>query len=433
MKKIFAIFISLLMFISINTYAVESSNDENTDTIIKTIDFSSMEKNILEKNMTVKINKNTINSLSINYFNLREAEDDLEDGIEEMENLLSIYQAQSVNFNPVLDPADPDKEDLKDVYLNVNKILTSLKGINDSNIATLQGNISSMEKQLESINRQQADMSRTIQKMQVQTEMVNKQMVWAGESLILVYDSINEQEKSIDNNLTMLEKQLKVLKIQEELGLISKMDIQNLQLKIEDLNYAKTTLHEQKENIKGQLNLLLGQPYDNPLEIEFAIKIDNKKLNSMDSEKDLLTAADSSYTLILQQHEVDSKITLLDRAKDDNGTHSNEYTLAENDLENEQLKLDDAKRQFDLSFKKLYQEVKGKEKTLTLEKKKLEHEKDKQSIIDLRYELGLISGMEYDNSKAVYDNQLIKVETAESDLFKSYRKYEWMLKGIGVQ
>ncbi|MEL7597928.1 MAG: hypothetical protein AAGU01_06975, partial [Clostridiaceae bacterium] len=110
MKKIFAIFISLLMFISINTYAVELSNDENTDTIIKTIDFSSMEKNILEKNMTVKINKNTINSLSINYFNLREAEDDLEDGIEEMENLLSIYQAQSVNFNPVLDPADPDKE-----------------------------------------------------------------------------------------------------------------------------------------------------------------------------------------------------------------------------------------------------------------------------------------------------------------------------------
>lgn len=433
MKKIFAIFISLLMFISINTYAVELSNDENTDTIIKTIDFSSMEKNILEKNMTVKINKNTINSLSINYFNLREAEDDLEDGIEEMENLLSIYQAQSVNFNPVLDPADPDKEDLKDVYLNVNKILTSLKGINDSNIATLQGNISSMEKQLESINRQQADMSRTIQKMQVQTEMVNKQMVWAGESLILVYDSINEQEKSIDNNLTMLEKQLKVLKIQEELGLISKMDIQNLQLKIEDLNYAKTTLHEQKENIKGQLNLLLGQPYDNPLEIEFAIKIDNKKLNSMDSEKDLLTAADSSYTLILQQHEVDSKITLLDRAKDDNGTHSNEYTLAENDLENEQLKLDDAKRQFDLSFKKLYQEVKGKEKALTLEKKKLEHEKDKQSIIDLRYELGLISGMEYDNSKAAYDNQLIKVETAESDLFKSYRKYEWMLKGISVQ
>lgn len=426
MKK--TIIATLLIFASItfNAYAEEFKNESNA---VNAINYNNIESTILERNTAVKINRNTLDSLQINYKNLLESEEDLKDGIRGLESLLRMYKQQrdSISFD------DASEDD--GVNSALSDIEQILQGIFSANIATLLGNISAMETQLENLHKQQEDMFTTIDKMALNGEMVNNQMVFAGENLIFVYYAIDEQKENIDKNIAMIQDQLRILKIQESLGNIPSMDIEGVELTIEELNSTKEALDNQKLNIKRQLNLLLGQSYNTPLEIAFTPTLDIYTISSMNNKEDLNTAVENSYELRLQKYEIDAKQVALERAKidEDDGENSNKYKLANIDLENERLKFEDAKRNYELKFQQLYDLVKDKQKALNLENRKLAQEKNKMEVAKKKYDLGLVSKKDYDDAKSYYDLELIKVETAKSDLFTAYRKYEWMLKGLNVQ
>lgn len=426
MKK--RIIATLLIFASItfNAYAEEVKNESNA---VNAINYNNIESTILGRNTAVKINRNTLDSLQINYENLSKTEEDLKDGIRGLESVLRMYKQQRdlISFGEV-----SEDEGTNSALLSIEQIL---KGIYSANISTLLGNISSMETQLEKLQDQKEDMVTTIDKMTLNGEMVNSQMVSAGENLIFAYYAIDEQMENIDKNIAMLQEQLRILKIQESLGNISSIDIEGIELTIEELNSTKEALDNQKLNIKRQLNLLLGQSYNTPLEISFTPSLDIYKISSMNNKEDLNTAVENSYELRLQKYEIDTKQVALERAKidEDDGENSNKYKLANIDLENEEIEFEDAKRNYKLKFQQLYETVKDKQKALTLENKKLAQEKTKLEAAKKKYDLGVISKKDYDDAQSYYDLELIKVETAKSDLFTAYRKYEWMLKGLNVQ
>lgn len=431
MKRKFIATILVFLSISFNAYAESFSTIKP---VVNTINYSSINHLIIERNTTVKTNQNIIDKLFINYNNLSIAESDIEDAIKGMKALLVTYKAQpSTPTTPVVSQ-DISLEDpvIIDIYSNINIIMSSLQAMNTMNIKNLQSNISSMEDQLENINNQQSDMDSLINKMKVQTEMINNQMVWTGENLLFAYNAIEIQEKNIDKNLALLESRLKVLNIQKDLGYINAMDKDTLEISIEDLNYAKETLKLQKENIRRQINLLLGQSYDTSLNIVFTPTIYNYKLNSMNNLGDLRYALGNSYSIIIQEYEVQSKQVALSRAENDHGNGSNQYKLAAEELDDVQLNFEDIKRAQNLKFQQTYEAVKDKQKIMSLEEKKLAQEKTKLEAANKKYDLGMISKVEYDNVKSSYDLQGIKVETAKGDLFTAYRKYEWMLKGLSL-
>lgn len=432
MKRIILIILTLCIFIGIapSAYAEEVPNSHN---IISRINYDDIEKTILERNMTVKINKDTIATHAIEYSNLADTESNIEFGIAKLETLVSIFREHNTVFEKPSDDFLKDNPELENIYSNLDTVFTLLKDTNDSNIITLENNISSMKKQLESMQKQKNDMARGIQKIIIQAEMTNNEVVRLAESLIFAYNSIQQEEKNINISLATLQKNLNAMNIKHSLGYVSKQDVQDLQSKIEDLDLTKEALIKQKENLKGELNLFLGQAYDTPLEIIFTQTLDDNKLNSMDDTKDLNTILSNSYTLELQQYEVDARKNYFDMVEDECSEQSDEYLLASKELEIEKLRFEESKNKNIISFRNLYKEVKNKQKSLTLENKKLQYEKDKLNSLDLKYSLGLISKLEYDNAKESYDTQVVAIETAKADLFKSYRKYEWMLKGLSVQ
>jgi Outer membrane protein len=152
----------------------------------------------------------------------------------------------------------------------------------------------------------------------------------------------------------------------------------------------------------------------------------------MDKVDDLECALDNNYDIILQEYGIEAKEVALERAEDDHGERSNEYKLAKEELEDVELDLQDVKRTQELKFQQVYETVKDKQKALDLEEKKLAQEKTKAEFAEKKYDLGMISKVEYDDAKSDYDLQAIKLETAKSDLFTAYRKYEWMLKGLSL-
>lgn len=423
-KKIIA---TLLIFVSIsfNTYAVEGSK---VSTMVNVVNYNSIRNNIIEKNMIVKINENTIRTLEINYDNLKEAEKDIRDGIDGLYIVAAKYQEQLQFFSNI--PTTEDSS-VNAALLNINRMV---QGIFSANLKTMYSNIYSMESQLDNMIDQKEDILTTIEKMKLNGEMVNNKMIWSGENLIFAYNAIDEKIKTIDKDIYILKEKIRVLKVQESLGNSLVTDIEAIELSIEGLNSTIETLNTQKINIKRQLNVLIGQSYNTQLEVIFTPELNDYDINSIDNKKDLNTTLKNSYELKLQKYEIDAKKVALERTKadEDDGENSNKYKLAEIDLENVNLQFEDAKRNYELKFQQTYEAVKDKQKVMALEEKKLAQEKTKLEAANKKYDLGMISKVEYDNVKSSYDLQGIKVETAKGDLFTAYRKYEWMLKGLSV-
>jgi hypothetical protein len=172
---------------------------------------------------------------------------------------------------------------------------------------------------------------------------------------------------------------------------------------------------------------MLGQDYDIEITVSNIPEPDYASINGMDLEEDLEDALAGNYKIILQRYEYSSKEDDLDNANTSDGE-----TIAYNNFENEEIKLDDAIMKFEKDFNKAYQDVRDKEEALENVKLKLEYETKKLNISELKYSLGMISSISLDSARADYKSQSIKVSTAEDELWKAYTKYEWMMEGLSL-
>lgn len=436
-KKLIA---ALAIFLTINTNIYVHAQDTNTtdanitETLVNKIEYSSIDKLILSRNITVKTNQNIIDKLDINITGLEDREDDIEKGISALRGQLSAVEGEisdienkisNLEVSPKTDNEEGSEEDAEE---NTEEVIEALRSALTAKVTVknmLESNIKSMVSQLDAIANQQEGLSLSVEKTKAQIEMFNNQIISGAENLILAYNNLELEEKKLDENSKSLQKQMDMLNLRKDLGFITEMNVKEIKLSMEDLNYAKDTMKKEKENLKRQLNIMLGQPYDTPMEIIFDEKIDDIDLNSKDKEKDLETAMDNSYNIKIKEHEVEEKVHAVDIAD-----ISYEYELAEEDLDDAKLNLDDTKRNEKLKFQKTYDLVKDKQETLDLENKKLLQEKSKLQAAELKYKLGMISKKDYDDAQQSYNLQLIKVESAEIALFNAYRSYEWMLKGL---
>lgn len=425
MKRKFIAALLIFASLSFNVYAAESTVEP-----IDEVRYTDIEDVILERNTTVKINENALDKLRLNYSSLRDAEDDLEDALDEIKDLIKTYR--DINFpekitipttgeSGTVDPA------ITTICGNLEAINNYLNELSKANKESLKKNKDSLEEQLESIDRQQEDMSDLIEKTKVQMEMYNNQVIYAAEDLIFGYDSIEKEEKKIDENIEQLENNINMINVQKSLGYVTDVNVDSLNLQLDQLKKSKEALSTQKKNIERQLNLLIGQPYDTPLKIVFYPIISQSRLKTVDFDDDLEKALEDNYDLKILKYEIDSKETALERADDDHGKKSNEYKIAKKDLEDAQLNYEDKKRSEELEFKKLYEALKDAEKAYNLEKSKLEQEKKNMEFAKVKYDLGLISKMDYDKAKSSYELEKIAVDAANTNLFKAYREYQRML------
>jgi hypothetical protein len=200
-----------------------------------------------------------------------------------MEDLLDSYESGAGDgSSSVVTPIDGGVSltdpVIVDIYSGIGEVISLLELMNPKSSVNLNDSIDSMEDKLDANARQQEDMSSLIKKMKVEIEMANNKIISTGESLIFAYGAIEIKEKKIDENLALLESQLKVLKVQKYLGYVTTIDEDGLKLSVADLNYTKETLNLEKENIKRKLNLLLSQPYDTSLDIVFTPLIVSSKI-----------------------------------------------------------------------------------------------------------------------------------------------------------
>ncbi|MHB8125716.1 MAG: TolC family protein [Desulfitobacteriaceae bacterium] len=410
MKRVAGVLLISLAFMPLYpAYASESTPVEQV--VLQEINqlrYEDIEKIIMERNPTVKTNIELIDSASNGYLAIHDSKSNLSDNYG--------YYRQQIKQLKASEEGKTEEQ---------------IAAI-EQQIASLQASIAGINNSMEKLENTEEDTAQSVEMAKLQVEMGNQQIISGAQSLFFNSDALMLQQKGYENTLSYLNKKYEVVKLQKSLGLVSDLDESNFAQQIKDLNDALDQNKQNQDTICGQVNLMIGQDFNHPLELVSNAAVDEATINALDYQKDLASVMEKNYNIILLQMSIEAKELALDHSEEMDGLDSYAYKAAQEDLNIAVLSLDEGKRKLKQGFELAYKDVFDKLKTIKLEQSRLDNLKTKLNNAQLSNELGLISDLELRGVTVEYDGQVLKVQNAQEDVMKAYTTYQWMVKGISV-
>lgn len=231
------------------------------------------------------------------------------------------------------------------------------------------------------------------------TEMGNYLVVWAAESMFVSFNTLSQSIEDMQAKKVLLEKQLEAAKVQERLGMITANARIDTEKAFQEMELGLDQLQKSRQSIKENMNTMLGQEYNHAVVIKDVPDVSKETILTIDPDKDYLTASSMAYK-VKQEFKEQRK--------------------------------EDEKRKFKSSFYRAYQNVLDKQNSLELESKKMEISANNHKTCLLKYDLGMMSSLQYQAQYSSYLTQKMAVEKAKDELFKAYRAYQWATRGLIV-
>ena len=231
---------------------------------------------------------------------------------------------------------------------------------------------------------------------------------------------------TIDNNITALERSISaidrttpVMEKQLEIGMVSELDLKTLQNQRDTAQSSLESIINQKETLQNSLSVMLGNDANTTVTVEGLpdISYDIKKINYT---QDLKSAMKNSYTIWQKQ---DALRKASNDYEDDVTSTLDAYDAAKLDLEA-------AKVQTENSFKALYETLLEKQRLLEQANENLTLAEQNFKVSEVKYNIGNISKLEYENAKDTLESSKDAIKTAEVELFTAYNNYQWGIKGV---
>ena len=422
MKRVAGVLLASLMLMPIcPVYASESITNESTANESATIkdlvpqqiyqlNYADIEKVIMERNPTIKANVARIDSADNGYLAIDDTKGDLAGSSGDIGRMIKALKAQA----------------------NTDGITPAEKAAIEVKIRGYQAQRASLGNNIETLENSSEDAAQGIEKVKLNIEMTNQQIFSNTENSFFQNDSLKNQRQGLENNIAYLNKKKEAVDIQKTLGMISDLDVSNFDQQLKDLNFQLDTAKQQQETLLGQVNLLIGQDYNHPLELISNPVVDEGQIKDLDYTKDLAKAINMSYALKLQRMEIDAKQLALEHAEEMDGIDTYSYKKAQADIEAENLKLKDVSKKLTQGFDLAYNAIQDKLDASKLEQSRLDNLKTKLSNAQLSNQVGLISNLDLAGIGVEYDGQVLKVKNAQEDLMKAYTAYQWLVKGVGT-
>lgn len=486
MKKNKWLLVLLVILIAIPSHAGKLVVEEDRDRLR----FEDIEVLMIENNPTIQINNNVKRNLRDAKDAIRDAErdkrdirdaiDDLEDAIDGMYDVIDIQDGMIDSLGGIMemfpDPEEgippgegmgpipespddnnggPDQNENEtppsqlDIIAATQKgmagaqqgLIMGQKGLAGTQIGTLefvkglyQGNIASLEQNIEALENQLKEMEKLpaqeleLDKTILQINMGNEGLVWGAKNLYLAYANLEKQRNELIRNLEIMEKQVDIMEVQKDLGMLIDLDFIEMLNQKEKLALGIKTMETQMDNLKRELNGMLGQEFNEDIELEDAFIVEDESIANINYEEDLKLAKKNSYAVQIKEY--DYNIQKINTDWEDRHGDYDSYKTANRSLENADAELDEEVKNVELVFTKAYRELQNKILSFKTEKKHLEHERNKDDIVKLKYELGVISKMELEQAKSEYYSKSNEIMVSEQELFQMLIQYKELLKGM---
>ena len=243
------------------------------------------------------------------------------------------------------------------------------------------------------------------------------QLILGCETMYIALVGLEVQETALVRQLASLDRTIAELKVRQEWGQISQLQLMEAENGRASLVSGLTTLRMNMTNLRMQLENMLGEDITGTIEVGTLPRVTSEQLSAIDLEKDLKLAVRRSPDVQAAESQEDSLYDLgLTGDLWDSMSSAADYGI------------ESAKLQAEMNFRSLYAELMDCRQVLTAAKASLEVEQLAYQAEELKYNKGTISKNAFLTAADELQTAKEAVLTAENNLFSTYNEYNWAVK-----
>lgn len=243
------------------------------------------------------------------------------------------------------------------------------------------------------------------------------QLILGCETMYIALVGLEVQETALVRQLASLDRTIAELKVRQEWGQISQLQLMEAENGRASLVSGLTTLRMNMTNLRMQLENMLGEDITGTIEVGTLPRVTSEQLAAIDLEKDLKLAVRRSPDVQAAESQEDSLYDLgLTGDLWDSMSSAADYGI------------ESAKLQAEMNFRSLYAELMDCRQVLTAAKASLEVEQLAYQADELKYNKGTISKNAFLTAADELQTAKEAVLTAENNLFSTYNEYNWAVK-----
>ena len=253
------------------------------------------------------------------------------------------------------------------------------------------------------------------------------QLLMAGEDIYMGLLTMEVSDDALVRQSACLDRTIQELELRYGFGQVSALTLQETKAGRTALLSGQDTLRMNMENLKVQMELMVGAELTGEIQLRPLPRVSDKDLASMNLEQDLETAKANSYSLFAAGRTLEDAREAYKDAGKANGYNEKmyEYASAIHTWEAAQYTHAATIQGFESGFRTLYLQVKDCGQILNAAEVALAVERDSYAAAQLKYEQGTISHNKLLDAADELATAEEKVETAANDLFSAYNKYRW--------
>ena len=382
-----ALVFCLLLLLFASAEDMQPSSAQNVSSSPLALQYSEIDALVRSGNPTIRMNQNTIKTL---------------------ENPDGVKAARDKIFT-----------EAAKVQMGVNQMIAATNGAVSASLLELSYLASTLKAQGQQMSIPDEEQ---VERTALQLDQVNDTMVSIVQNLFLSYLSAERQLDELQNNLALVNKNLEVLTLRQELEQVTALDVSELALQKSTLSANITILESSLANIKGEINIQLGRPYDAVLNLVEPNMADTSYLDEIDFAADWQKAKEANYALKLQ------RLELADL--DETEYEDQQYQTFQLQRENSVLQLQSDEENLRFAHKKAYDEIENNQQLAAIAEAEYQQAQQTLEVAQTKYDLGLISQVDLMNSQATVRTKENNWRTAQYNVLTAVLSYQSIVNGL---
>ena len=236
-------------------------------------------------------------------------------------------------------------------------------------------------------------------------------LVMQSQILMNSYEQLEKNMALLEDSKGLLEMVYQSALTQQSVGMATQADILKAQENVSNLEANIQSAQKSRDQIKRSLCLLTGWSVDSQPDIRPIPELDMSRIDRMNPSVDTAAALANNYDLRYYTKQLENV-----------GEESSRKTA--------QANIDNTKETVTAQIKTLYETVQNKKISYETAQMALSLEEVNKRDMDLKYQTGTASSLEYRQSQNTYLQKSVAVDTARLDLFQAIENYDWALKGL---
>lgn len=331
----------------------------------------------------------------------KDSADDLEEMLAPLERMLATQKRNLKSLKSAVPAADELPAYLETVY-------------------QLENTIAELEEQTDGLRAGISGMSAMSAQNTYQMEAGCDQMIMGCETLYINLVKLKTQETALVRQIASLERTLKELKVRQDWGQVSALQVMELENGMETATNGLATLRMNVTNLKMQLEQMLGEEVTGTVAVGTLPRVTVEQLEAIDFEKDLQHVLRRNPDVQAAQDADDAMWSMERGGMSDDMWDSlsaaNTYAL------------EGAKLQAEVGFRTVYAKLQDARVAVDTAQSALKVEQLSYDAAALKYQQGTISHNALLTAEDELQTAKEAVVTAENDLFAAYNQYNWAVK-----